>query len=187
MFVAFKSLDILNNPNELPLQQKANALAARDLADEAGRLLDAYADGHKYCFQKRVAIIADEELAVALAGFTSEIGLTVALAASGGRLAELLPAGHRVELVVDDADHDALATTAADLGLDLVLGSSRCAPLARRLGVPLVRVGFPIHDRLGASRLATLGYRGTHDLFERIVNALIAHAQERDPATPMVM
>ena len=39
--------------------------------------------------------------------------------------------------------------------------------------MPLVRVGFPIHDRIGGQRILHVGYRGTQQLFDRIVNALI--------------
>ena len=42
----------------------------------------------------------------------------------------------------------------------------------------LVRVGFPLHDRFGAQRLLTLGYRGTQNLFDLIVNAVLARRQD---------
>ena len=75
----------------------------------------------------------------------------------------------------------------ADLQPDLLVGNSKGYALARRLGVPLVRVGFPIHDRLGAARVHHLGYRGTQELFDRIVNTLIAAQQDRDPTGYMTM
>ena len=53
--------------------------------------------------------------------------------------------------------------------------------MARRLDRPLVRVGFPIHDRLGAARLLHLGYRGAQQLLDRVANALIAAKQASSP------
>ena len=50
-----------------------------------------------------------------------------------------------------------------------------------RLKVPLVRVGFPIHDRIDGPRLLHLGYRGAQQLFDRIANALIGAAQDASP------
>jgi len=44
--------------------------------------------------------------------------------------------------------------------------------------VPLVRVGFPIHDRLGGQRILHLGYRGAQQLFDTIVNTLMERKQE---------
>jgi len=46
------------------------------------------------------------------------------------------------------------------------------------LGIPLVRVGFPIHDRIGGQRLLHVGYRGTQQFFDRLVNTLIEASQE---------
>ncbi len=67
----------------------------------------------------------------------------------------------------------------AGLRPDFLLGNSKGYSLARKLDIPLIRVGFPIHDRIGAQRLHTLGYRGTQELFDRIVNALLERKQEK--------
>jgi nitrogenase molybdenum-iron protein NifN len=40
-----------------------------------------------------------------------------------------------------------------------------------------VRVGFPIHDRIGGPRLLHLGYEGAQALFDRIANTLIERRQ----------
>jgi nitrogenase molybdenum-iron protein NifN len=41
-----------------------------------------------------------------------------------------------------------------------------------------VRVGFPIHDRVGGQRILHLGYEGAQQLFDNIVNALMDAKQE---------
>ena len=79
--------------------------------------------------------------------------------------------------VMEDADFTRVEAAATELRPDLILGSSKAAGLARKLAAPLVRVGFPIHDRFGAQRLAHLGYRGTQQLFDRVVNALLEKKQ----------
>ena len=70
---------------------------------------------------------------------------------------------------------------AAGNASDLVIGNSKGYGLARKLQMPLVRVGFPIHDRVDGPRLLHLGYRGAQQLFDRIANALIAAAQDASP------
>ncbi len=65
--------------------------------------------------------------------------------------------------------------------IDLMIGNSKGYSLARRLQVPLIRVGFPVHDRIGGARLLHIGYRGAQQLFDRITNALIDEAQKRSP------
>lgn len=43
--------------------------------EERGRLVDAYVDGHKYVFGKRVMIYGEEDLVLGMLGFCKEIGL----------------------------------------------------------------------------------------------------------------
>ena len=62
-----------------------------------------------------------------------------------------------------------------------MIGHSKGYKLARALNVPLVRVGFPVHDRTYGPRLMNLGYRGTLELFDRVVNALLAKRQSESP------
>ena len=63
----------------------------------------------------------------------------------------------------------------------MVIGNSKGYQMARELNVPLLRVGFPIHDRFGAGRILTLGYRGAQELLDRIVNALLDKRQADSP------
>jgi len=42
-------------------------------------------------------------------------------------------------------------------------------------------VGFPIHDRIGGQRILHLGYRGAQQLFDTLVNTVIAVKQESSP------
>jgi nitrogenase molybdenum-iron protein NifN len=50
--------------------------------------------------------------------------------------------------------------------------------MARKLNIPLIRVGFPIHDRVGGQRILHLGYSGAQQLFDTVTNALIAKKQD---------
>jgi nitrogenase molybdenum-iron protein NifN len=61
---------------------------------------------------------------------------------------------------------------------DFVIGNSKGAKLARELGVPLIRVGFPIHDRIGGQRILHFGYRGAQQLFDLVVNVLLEVKQD---------
>jgi nitrogenase molybdenum-iron protein NifN len=156
------------------------------LTGERGRLLDAYADGHKYVFGARVGIFGDPELVSALAHFLNEVGARPVLCATGARNRALpaaladLPAGV-VEEVLDDTDFDRIQEACGRLKVDLLMGSSKGYRMARGLGVPLIRVGFPIHDRVGANRVLHVGYRGTAWLFDTLVNTLLERKQEASP------
>jgi nitrogenase molybdenum-iron protein NifN len=156
------------------------------LQQERGRLLDAYADGHKYVFGKRVGLYGDPELVAALARFLAEIGARPVVCATGARnralrpaLAEL-PAG-AVEEILEDTDFGRLEAACRDKQLDLLIGNSKGYRMSRELKVPLIRAGFPIHDRVGANRQLLLGYRGTMALFDLIINALLEKKQAESP------
>jgi nitrogenase molybdenum-iron protein NifN len=151
---------------------------------ERGRLVDAYVDGHKYLSGKKAAIFGEPDLVIGLAAFLSEIGIRPVICATGSKISkwsELLSA--EVEDGIADieclsgADHARISDRARVLKPDFLIGSSKGFPLAKELGIPLLRVGFPIHDRFGAQRQNTIGYRGTQELFDRIVNLVMESKQ----------
>lgn len=155
---------------------------------ERGRLVDAYIDGHKHLFGKRAIVYGEEDLVIGLVSFLEEIGVETILAASGGESDRLqeeitrITGGKRKNmLVVKGMDFESINDMVDDLKPDLMIGNSKGYYITRRLGIPLVRVGFPIHDRFGGQRLQHLCYKGTQQLFDRITNALIAHKQEHSP------
>ena len=147
---------------------------------ERGRLIDAYVDGHKYTFGKKVVIYGEEDLVVGMAAFCTEIGLTPALCASGGksgRLKECIMAA-TPELdsetkILEGVDFSEIGEAVKTLEPDLLIGNSKGFAVSRQTGVPLVRVGFPIHDRLSGPRTLHLGYRGAQRLFDTIVDKLM--------------
>jgi nitrogenase molybdenum-iron protein NifN len=155
---------------------------------ERGRLIDAMVDAHKYVFGKRAVVYGEPDLVVGLAGLLAEIGVVPAICASGastGRLREAVAAVAPDVIaevnVLEDVDFSDIEEQAADAKIDLVVGNSKGFKLSKKLGVPLVRVGFPIHDRIGGPRLMHVGYRGAQQLFDRIANALLEAKQSGSP------
>ena len=49
--------------------------------------------------------------------------------------------------------------------------------LYAKMDIPLVRVGFPIHDRVGGARILHVGYKGAQQLFDTIVNTILTARQ----------
>lgn len=150
-----------------------------------GRLIDAMVDGHKYVFGQRAVVYGEEDLVIGLASFLCEIGVTPVLCASGGRsrrfaatLRAAVPDLPADTVIREGADFDLIATEAAALAPSLLIGNSKGYSLARKLKVPLVRCGFPIHDRIGGHRLLHVGYRGALGLYDMIVNAVLERKQE---------
>ena len=81
----------------------------------------------------------------------------------------------------DNFDFEEIATVCKEIKPDILIGNSKGYYIARELGIPLARVGFPIHDRLGGSRIKHIGYEGTQALFDLIANTLIQQMQENSP------
>jgi nitrogenase molybdenum-iron protein NifN len=157
-------------------------------AAQRGRLIDSYVDGHKHVFERKAVVYGDEDLVVGLASFLAEIGIVPVLCASGGtsgRLREevLAAASDYADqiTVLEGADFAEIEEAAAGMHADLLIGHSKGYRLARRMGIPLVRVGFPIHDRLGGARILHLGYAGAQVLFDRIANTLLETVQDDSP------
>ncbi|WLE98979.1 MAG: nitrogenase component 1 [Candidatus Electrothrix communis] len=154
-------------------------------AKERGRLVDAYVDGHKYLFGKKAIICGEEDLVVGMTAFLAEIGVFPIICASGGtsgRLAEAIAevTGDMLSgqpAIYEGVDFFDIAEVAETLGPDLLIGHSKGYPLARKLNIPLIRVGFPVHDRVGGQRILHLGYSGAQQLFDQVANAFIAKKQ----------
>jgi nitrogenase molybdenum-iron protein NifN len=166
-----------------------NLLSGRETPDkyqsQRGRLLDSYVDGHKYIFEKRAVVYGEEDLVIGLTSFLSEIGVMPVLCASGGHsrhfeesLRLAVPDLPQETLIRENCDFSEIEALGSKQNPDFLLGSSKGYAMARRLKVPLVRVGFPIHDRIGGQRIHHLGYWGAQELYDRVVNALMERKQE---------
>ncbi len=156
---------------------------------QRGRLVDLYIDGHKYVSNKRVVIYGEEDLVVALAAFAVEIGIKPILCASGGESGRL---GETLQTVLGDLypedmiigqglSFERMEAVMQESKPDLMIGNSKGYYIARKMDIPLIRVGFPIHDRVGAQHSKLLGYEGATLLFEQIVNTLLEDKQRKSP------
>ncbi len=153
---------------------------------QRGRLLDALVDGHKHLNGVRAALFGEEDLVAGLAGFCSEIGIVPVLCGTGGgngRFAQVIHSivpekYHEQMKILEDVDFVTIEKTLEKIGVDLLIGHSKGYTMSRRLKRPLIRAGFPVHDRVNGSRLLHVGYRGAQQLFDRIANTLIQERQE---------
>jgi nitrogenase molybdenum-iron protein NifN len=157
-------------------------------AGQRGRLLDAMVDGHKHLNGVRAALFGEEDLVAGMAAFCGELGIIPVLCATGGgqgRFAAavkgVVPERYHHEMqILEDADFVTIEKALQGSRVDLLIGHSKGYTMSRRLKRPLVRVGFPVHDRVDGSRLLHLGYRGAQQLFDRIANTLIEVKQKKN-------
>lgn len=135
------------------------------LAADRSRLLDSYVDAHKLVFGRKALLYGDIDFVEAIAAFLLEIGMI-----------PVFPEGEGRDFY--QAESAARGSAADGEPVDLVIGNGKGYKTAVRLGASMVRLGFPIHDRFGGQRVCVLGYGGSQELFDRIVNALIERRQD---------
>ena len=64
----------------------------------------------------------------------------------------------------------------------LVIGNSHAVDTADRLGVPILRAGFPLYDIIGGYQKTWIGYRGTRQTLFDLANLVINFSHEEIPA-----
>ncbi|MFO1128107.1 MAG: nitrogenase component 1 [Rhodospirillales bacterium] len=148
------------------------------IEQQRAQLLDAMVDCHFIVGSARVAVAADPDLLGQLTTFLVGVGVDVGAAVSSARSDSFgdLPLAH---IVVGDLED--LEDIARGRDVHLVIANSHAVQTAARLGVPLLRAGFPQHDYFGGHARAWIGYRGSRQTLLDLANLLSA---ARRPIAP---
>ena len=157
---------------------------------ERGRLLDIMTDMAQYFHGKRVALWGDPDQLVALSQFLIDLDMRPVYVVTGTpgkaferRMAAVL--GGRVpEAKIRQgqcADMFLMHQWIKQEPVDLLIGNTYGKYIARDDGIPFVRHGFPVLDRVGHSYFPTVGYAGGMRLLEQILNALLDHQDRESP------
>lgn len=142
------------------------------------QLQDAMVDSHFMLGFAPIALAADPDLLGSFADFLVGVGAEIPVAVSpvkAERLAELPIAAVTV------GDLEDLERGAVGHGLKLVIANSHGAQSAARLGVPLLRAGFPQYDWVGGYARAWVGYRGSRQALFDIANLILGQHHEIAP------
>lgn len=150
------------------------------LEQERGRLLDCMIDSHKYNSQGRSVVFGEPELVYAVTRTCMENGIAPVVVATGSartnRLQEQLkPYLNRDDgaCILKEADFAGIRARSRKMRANIAIGPSGGKYLTEKEGIPLVRMGFPIHDRVGGQRLLSVGYVGTTMFLDRVTNMLL--------------
>ena len=140
------------------------------LRRQRSQLLDAMLDAHFYTGGVKVAIAAEPDLLLAVGSLLHELGAELHCCVSTGKSAAhaLLPAAQVLIGDLEDLEHGA-----ADC--DLLVTHAHGRQAAERLNKPLLRIGFPVFDRIGNAHRCQVGYQGTMQLIFEIANLMLAH------------
>jgi len=140
------------------------------LERQRAQLQDAMLDTHFMLGLSRIALAGDPDLLNALSHFLAGVGAeTVAAVAPANAPVLARVAAQQVKI----GDLEDLELRAREVGAELVIGNAHAVETARRLGLPILRAGFPQYDLLGGYQRTWIGYRGSrHTLFE-LANLLL--------------
>jgi nitrogenase molybdenum-iron protein beta chain len=162
------------------LRQAAGVQVPTSIEAERGRLLDAISDIGQYFHNVPVAIFGDPDTVVGITRFVLELGMLPQYVFTGatGKAFE-----SRVHELLDGPSPGAVVKAQGDLfelherikanPVKLIIGNTYGKQIARAEDIPLVRVGFPILDRVGHRMFPVVGYRGAMRLVEKFSDALL--------------
>ncbi len=151
-----------------------------ELANQRGRLLDAMIDSHKYNAPGRAALFGDMELVYSLGQICKENGIWPKVVATGTVSArfrtytkQLLEDTQEEAIILEDTDMEVIRDLVSKSGVNILIGNGDGKMIWEQDGIDWVRVGFPIHDHVGAQRQRVFGYNGAMVLLDRITNTLL--------------
>jgi nitrogenase molybdenum-iron protein beta chain len=168
------------------LRKTAGTSIPESLMTERGRLVDMISDMHQYFYRKKAALVGDPDHLVSLVQFLTDIDMEVLYVVTG------TPAGPKFERQIKGFAGEQTRVVqglGADMFQfhqmiksgkpDLIFGNTYAKYIARDEDIPLIRIGFPIYDRVGHQYFPITGYQGALRLLEKILNAVLDR-QDRD-------
>lgn len=153
----------------------------KELENERGQLVDLMVDIHNHYHGKKVAIFGDPDIVIAMTEFAISLGLvpTSVLTGTPGAAFEkeikemLEAAGIEGAKVKASGDLMELHQWIMNDPVDMIIGNTYGKYIARAENIPLVRLGFPILDRVGHSYFSSIGYKGAMRIIEKISTAFL--------------
>ncbi|NKQ38327.1 MAG: nitrogenase [Methanosarcinales archaeon] len=150
-----------------------------ELLNERGKLIDAIADTLHYTMDRTCGIFGDPDIVIAVARFCCEVGMkpvvvnTQTPSRTYKKQMAAIAKEYDVDIEVQQSDLWDFEKSVKEKGVDILIGHPRGVPIAKDMAIGLVRIGFPISDRVGHFRWPIMCYMGTMRFFDDIVNVIL--------------
>lgn len=160
------------------------------ISEERGRLVDVITDMHQYLYGKRVALWGDPDTLLPLTEFLVDLDMKPVYIVSGtpGKSFDKRMSAILSEKVPEakfkngpQADMFLMHQWIKEEPVDLLIGNTYGKYISRDEGIPFVRMGFPILDRIGHSYFPTVGYQGAIRILEKMLGVIM---DRQDSTTP---
>lgn len=142
------------------------------------QLQDAMLDTHFMIGFARVAVASDPDMLAGFVRLLQGMGAEVVSALVPAKGAAL---NHLDNVSVQIGDLEDLEKSARAANAQLLLTNSHGVATAERLGIPLLRIGFPQYDLVGGFQRCWFGYRGTSQALFDLANLILAQHHEVEP------
>ena len=140
------------------------------------QLQDALLDCHFLLSATPVAMALETDLAAGYVALLAEQGMVIKRVVSPTLYQEHEHSQAELHVVGDLSDLDEVMAE-----VDLIIGNTHVAHQCEP-SIPVLRAGYPCHDRLGASDTLQLGYQGSRSCLFGLANLLKAHHHDEVPA-----
>ena len=141
------------------------------LERQRAQLQDAMLDTHFMLGMSRFALAADPDLLVGFSDLLASMGAETVTAVAPSNA----PALKQVRTdVVKIGDLEDLELAVREQGADMLISNSHAVHTAERLGLPLLRAGFPLYDQVGGYQRTWIGYQGTRRSLFDLANILLS-------------
>ncbi|NTV71183.1 MAG: nitrogenase iron-molybdenum cofactor biosynthesis protein NifN [Azonexaceae bacterium] len=142
------------------------------------QLQDAMVDSHFMIGFARVALAGDPDLVGMQVRFLTSMGAEIVSAVATHKHESLatLPIDKVIVGDLEDMEKEARLG-----GAQLIVANSHAADTASRLGLPLLRAGFPQYDHVGGYARTWVGYRGTRQALFDLSNLMLGQHHELAP------
>ncbi|UPW20342.1 nitrogenase iron-molybdenum cofactor biosynthesis protein NifN [Agarivorans sp. TSD2052] len=146
------------------------------LSRQRKRLQDSLLDTHFLLSNSTIALALEPDAACGYSSLLSEVGAQIKLVVSTLNSRSLKQINAQ-RIIIGD-----LSDLSQQLGsIELVVGNTHCANLCEP-ETPVLRAGYPCHDRFGNSDVLQVGYEGARARLFALANLLKAYHQDEVPA-----
>jgi len=150
------------------------------LVQERRHLIDLILNAEPYLYKKKAALFCDPDISLPLCEFLAGLGIDPAYVFTGSDSKDLADRLNSIfkkygieGLVKCNTDLFELEQHLQNSPVDLLIGDVHGKRLARRLNIPLVRLGFPVTDRFITQYLPIVGYQGSVRILEMLLDAIL--------------
>ena len=139
------------------------------------QLMDAYLDSHFYFLGKNIAIAEGIDILDSFSEIFAEVGANIKIGVTTS--SSYVNLKNRFEILTEgDIDLFGELIEADGNNIDIVISNSNAKYTAEKIGVPILKAGFPLIDQIGHNFKHRILYKGSANLVYEAANLLMKNS-----------